>query len=141
MHMPSKRIITLQVLTLTLFAALSARAQVVTATLTGIISDPSGATVAGAKVKAVNTGTNLSREAVSDAAGVYTIPALAPGEYRIEVEQAGFKRQVLPGIVLQVAQEARVNVPLQVGEVSESVTVASAAPLVNSENSTVGGVI
>ena len=60
---------------------------------------------------------------------------------RIEVEQAGFKRQVLPGIVLQVAQEARVNVALQVGEVSESVTVASAAPLVNSENSTVGGVI
>ena len=136
-----KLIATLRIFALALLVTFAVRAQVVTATLTGIVTDPSGATVAGAKVKAVNVGTNLSREAVSDSAGVYTIPALSPGEYRIEVEQAGFKRQVLPGIVLQVAQEARVNVALQVGEVSESVTVASAAPLVNSENSTVGGVI
>jgi hypothetical protein len=136
-----KLITALRVFALALLVTFAARAQVVTATLTGIVTDPSGATVAGAKVKAVNAGTNLSREAVSDSTGVYTIPALSPGEYRVEVEQAGFKRQVLPGIVLQVAQEARVNVALQVGEVSESVTVASAAPLVNSENSTVGGVI
>lgn len=136
-----KVITALRVFTLTVLFTLAARSQVVTATLTGIVTDPTGASVAGAKVKAVNTGTNLSREAVTDSAGVYTIPALSPGEYRLEVEQPGFKRQVLPGIVLQVAQEARVNVALQVGEVSESVTVASAAPLVNSENATVGGVI
>lgn len=117
------------------------RAQVVNATLTGIVTDPTGAAVSGAKVTAVNTGTNLSHEAATDSEGVYTIPALSPGEYRLQVEQPGFKRGVLSGIVLQVAQEARMNVTLQVGEVSESVTVASSAPLVNSENATVGGVI
>ncbi len=117
------------------------RAQVVNATLTGIVTDPTGATVAGAKVTAINAGTNLSHDAVSDSSGTYTIPSLTPGEYRLEVEQPGFKKIVLSGIVLQVAQEARVNVPLQVGQVSESVTVASAAPLVNSENATVGSVI
>ncbi len=129
----------LWILILANFASLSA--QVVDATLTGIITDPTGATVAGAKVDATNTGTNLSHEAVSDSSGVYTIPALTPGVYRLEVAQPGFKKQVLSGIVLQVAQEARINVALQVGEVSESVTVASAAPLVNSENATVGSVI
>src|SRR5882757_10135823 len=128
-------------LTLALSSVLLIRAQVVNATLTGVVTDPSGASVPGAKIKAINAGTNLSHEAKSDSSGVYTIPALNPGEYRVEVEQAGFKRQVLSGIVLQVAQEARVNIALQVGEVTESVTVASAVPLVNSENSTVGSVI
>jgi hypothetical protein len=117
------------------------RAQVVDATLTGIVTDPTGATVGGAKVTAINTGTNVPREVLSDSAGAYTISALTPGEYRLEVEQAGFKKQVLSGIVLQVAQAARLNVTLQVGQITESVTVASAAPLVNSENATVGSVI
>jgi hypothetical protein len=133
--------VVLRLLILILSSVVLVRAQVVNATLTGIVTDTSGAVVPNAKIKAINTGTNLPHEALSDASGVYTIPALSPGEYRVEVEQAGFKRQVLSGIVLQVAQEARVNVTLQVGEVSESVTVASAAPLVNSENSTVGSVI
>jgi len=116
-------------------------AQVVNATLTGIVSDASGATVSGVKVAATNTGTNISHEAKSDSAGVYTIPALAPGEYRLEASQPGFKKQVVSGVVLQVAEQARLNVTLQVGEVSESVSVVAAAPLVNSENATVGSVI
>ncbi|MDQ2948453.1 MAG: TonB-dependent receptor, partial [Acidobacteriota bacterium] len=126
---------------LILLFAPTLQAQVVNATLIGIVTDPSGATVAGARVTAINTGTNVAHEAQADSDGVYTIPALAPGEYRLEVAQPGFKKQLLSGIVLQVAQEARVNVTLQVGELSESVTVASSAPLVNSENATVGSVI
>ncbi len=115
--------------------------QVVNATLTGIVTDPSGATVSGGKVTATNTGTNIVHEATTDAAGVYTLPALSPGEYRLEATQPGFKKEVVSGIVLQVAQEARVNIALQVGEVSDSVSVVAATPLVNSENAMIGSVI
>src|SRR5437879_7492291 len=104
------------------------RAQVVNATLTGIVTDPTGASVEGARLRAINTGTNQVHETASSSGGTYSIPALAPGEYRLEAEQAGFKKQVLSGIVLQVAQEARVNVTLEVGQVTESVNVASSVP-------------
>lgn len=139
--MSSKLPLLLRVLILVFSIVILGYSQTVDATLTGIVTDPTGASVSDAKIKVVNTGTNISHDATSDSSGVYTVPALAPGEYRIEVEQTGFKRQVLSGIVLQVAQEARVNIALQVGEVSESVTVGSSAPLVNSENATIGGVI
>ena len=117
------------------------RAQVTNATLTGIVSDPSGAPISGAKVTATNTGTNQRHETSSASDGIYTIPALTPGQYQLTVEQAGFKMEVLSGIVLQVSQEARMNVTMQVGQVNESVTVSSAAPLVNSENASIGSVI
>ena len=139
--MSSKLPSLLRMLILVVMSAFLMHAQAVDATLTGIVTDPTGAAVAGAKIKVINTGTNIAHEATSDSSGVYTVPALNPGEYRIEVEQPGFKRQVLSGIVLQVAQEARANIALQVGEVSDSVTVSSSIPLVNSENATVGGVI
>src|SRR6516164_5231508 len=86
----------LWILILAHFASLNA--QVVEATLTGIITDPTGATVAGAKLTATNSGTNQSHEAVSDSSGVYTIPALTPGIYHLEVTQPGFKKQVISGI-------------------------------------------
>ncbi len=121
--------------------ALNLHAQVVNANLTGNVIDGSGAGVPGAKVTAINTGTNRAQEATADSSGAYNIPSLLPGEYRVEVEQKGFKKEVLSGIVLQVAQNARLNVTLQVGEVTDSLTVESAAPLVNSDNATVGGVI
>ena len=139
--MSSKLPIVLRFLALAVASVLVAAAQSTDATLTGIVTDSSGAAVSGAKVAAINAGTNIRHESQADSSGVYTIPALVPGEYRLEVSQSGFKREVLSGIILQVAQEARVNATLQVGEVSESVTVASAAPLVNSENATVGSVI
>lgn len=131
----------LVVISLLLAANSVLEAQVVNATLTGVITDSTGSAVEGAKITAVNTGTNRAQEAVSNNAGSYTIAALIPGEYRVEVEQVGFKKELLSGVVLQVAQEARLNVTLQVGAVTESVNVESAAPLVNSESATVGGVI
>ena len=139
--MDSSRKALARYLTLLFLFSYALSAQVVNATLTGIVMDPTGAAVSGAKVTAVNIATNQSHDATSDTSGVYTIPALAPGEYRLETEQPGFKREVQSGIVLQVAQEARVNVTLQVGQVSESISVAASTPLVNSENATVGTVI
>lgn len=115
--------------------------QVVTATLTGSVRDATGAYVAGARIRAINVATNLDRETVSDSAGVYSLTALSPGEYRLESEHPGFKKTVLSGIVLQVNQQARVDVALQLGQVSESVSVEASAPLVETETPVVGGVI
>lgn len=116
-------------------------AQVITATLTGIVRDASGAIVAGANIRAVNVGTNLDRSTVSDSAGNYSIPALSPGEYRIESEHEGFKKAMLSGIVLQVNQQARVDIHLQLGQVSETVSVAATVPLINTETPAIGSVI
>jgi hypothetical protein len=128
-------------LSLALSGTGSLEAQMVNATLTGFVHDSSGAAVAAATIVVTNQGTNLTRRTTTDGTGAYTVPALPPGEYRLEVEQPGFKKQVMPGIVLQVAQEARVDVALELGQVSESVTVSAAAPLINSENPMIGGVV
>ena len=116
-------------------------AQVVNATLTKIRNGPHGAAVAGVKVTAINTGTNIPHEAISDSEAYITIHPSRLEDTGWKPRSPGFKKQVISGIVLQVADQARVNVTLQVGEVSESVSVVAVAPLVNSENATVGSVI
>ena len=81
------------------------RAQVTSATLTGVVRDATGASIPEAKITITNIATNISREASSDAAGNYTVPSLVPGEYRVEAEKSGFKKAVLTGVILQVAQQ------------------------------------
>ena len=123
-----------------LFAGLMS-AQVPTATMTGVVQDGSGALVPNVKVTATNTSTNLSREAVTDESGTYRIPALNPGPYRLEAQASGFKTAAVTEIVLEVGQQVRVDVQLQVGELSQSVEVTGAAALVNTESPLIGGVI
>ena len=120
-------------------AALSA--QVPTAVLTGIVKDSSGAVIANVKVVAINTGTNLTREAVTDESGTYRIPALNPGPYRLEAETVGFKKATASDIVLEVGQQARVDVEMQVGDVTQTLEVTGRPSLVNTENNQIGGVI
>ena len=91
--------------------------------MTGVVQDASGAFVPNVKVTATNTNTNLSREAITDASGTYRIPALNPGPYRLEAQAAGFKTAAVNGLVLEVAQQVRVDVQLQVGELCQSVEV------------------
>jgi hypothetical protein len=117
------------------------QAQVVTATLTGAVKDPSDSVLPGVRVTATNAATNLSRETITDQTGTYTFPNLNPGEYKIEAELSGFKKAVLSGIVLQVAQRARMDIALEVGELTETVTVESAAPIVDTESPTIGSVV
>jgi hypothetical protein len=124
-----------------LFFAAIASAQVNKATITGIVRDASGAAIPGVKVVAVNAGTNLSSETASGASGDYSIPALNPGEYRVEAESAGFKKAVLANIVLQVNQQARIDLILEVGQVTESVDVHATTPALETESPIVGGVI
>jgi hypothetical protein len=116
-------------------------AQNIYASLAGTVHDPSGAVVSGASITATNAGTGLTRTAVSDARGAYLINVLPAGTYTIVVSLKGFKETVLRGIVLQVNQQAREDVALEVGAVDETVTVEGTLPLVQSENSSIGQVV
>jgi hypothetical protein len=112
-----------------------------TGTLVGTVTDAKGGVLAGAKVSVKNTGTNAVREVVTSATGEYSVPLLPPGVYEITVENTGFKRNVISGIKLEVDQTIRVDAALEVGELSQQVTVTEAAPLLQTDTSTVGQVI
>ncbi len=103
-------------------------------TLTGTIMDPGGAVIPGAAITLTNPETGVVNRTESTATGAYAIPSVPAGTYELSVESEGFNRHVQPGIRLQVAQTARVDVTLQIGSVSESVTVTSAAPLLKTED-------
>ena len=121
--------------------AISAAAQGVRATLVGRITDESGAVIPKAKIKIVNVATNESRVADASGTGDFALPQLSPGEYVLTVEQPGFNTAVRRGIVLETGQEARIDVALQAGTLTQEVSVSATAPLVSSENATVGNVV
>lgn len=116
-------------------------AQEFRATLTGRITDPTDAPVAGATVTAVNTGTNQRSSAKSDTRGNYTIPFLQPGDYSVTVELEGFKKITRGGIELNVNQSATLDFKLELGTVSQEVTVSAEAPLLEQSNADRGGLI
>jgi hypothetical protein len=124
---------------LALAAALSA--QIGTAELSGTVTDSSGASVPGAKVTIVNVDTAQTRETVSDQAGNYLITLIPPGKYNLSVEASGFRKTVRNDVVLEVNQRAKVDFAMQVGEVSETVEVTAAPPLLESQSSSIGTVI
>ncbi len=111
------------------------------ATLTGTVSDRTGAVLVGAKVRVTHEATNLSTVAETNESGRYFIPSLKPGVYTVSASHAGFKTLVNSGVTLQVNQTARLDLTLEVGEVSEQVTVSAEAPLLQSETSSRGAVI
>jgi len=114
-------------------------AQLTTATLVGTISDQGGASVPSASVTARNTDTGLVRTVTSDQDGNYRIDVLPVGNYEIEVSAtSGFKKGVQKGIVLRVNDTARVDMTLEVGAVSEQVTVTSAPPEINTSTVELG---
>ncbi|MBC7924594.1 MAG: TonB-dependent receptor [Bryobacteraceae bacterium] len=117
------------------------RAQKVTATVVGVVSDPSGAAIAEALISARNTGTNATKSARTDVSGNYSLTYLPPGTYEITAEAPGFKRTRSSALELQVDQTGRVDLKMEVGAVTESVLVEASAPLVSSETSSVGQVI
>jgi hypothetical protein len=110
---------------LALFLILTAAlwAQDFRATVTGVVTDPSGAVVPNAGVKAVNTATNETKEVQTDAKGVYTIPYLDPGVYDFEFTAAGFRALKRETITLQVVQKLNLSVALTIGQANEQVTV------------------
>ena len=113
----------------------------VTASITGTVKDTSGAVVPGATITVRQTETGLTRTAETDASGNYTVPSLPVGQYEVSVEKEGFKRQVRSGITLVVAQQAVLNLSLEVGAVTQQVTVTGEAPLVNTTLSSTSGLV
>jgi len=109
--------------------------------ITGVVNDSTGAVIVGAKVTATNTGTNATRVAASNDAGIYSFPAMQPGAYTLKVEMAGFKSFTETGIQLQVQQTARIDVTMEVGEVTQTIEVSGGGALLTTENATVGTVI
>ncbi|HEY3128910.1 MAG TPA: TonB-dependent receptor [Acidobacteriota bacterium] len=119
----------------------SVAAQTITATVTGTVMDASGAVIPGVQVVATNEGTNISYSALSNDAGVYTIPFLPVGTYVITGELSGFKKAVTNPIKLEVGQIARVDIKLELGEISQQVNVVGLAPILQTETTSVGDVI
>ncbi len=129
------------VLALTLFAALGAFAQY-RASIQGTVLDSQGAAIAGAKVTVIAKDTGLTQVATTDETGVYSVPRLAPGLYTVTVEQAGFKKKVIDNVNVIAEQPNAVNVTMDVGQVTESVTVnGDELPAIDTESGVIAGTV
>jgi len=117
------------------------RAQSINAGLTGRVSDPSHAVIAGAKIAAISAGTNLHYETLTNASGEYHLSNLPPNDYRIEVEKPGFKRSVRPDVTLHVQDALVIDFEMALGAASETINVEAGALLVNTESATVSTVV
>ena len=110
-------------------------------TITGTITDPSGAAIAGAKIIARNTQTNTLVQGGSSGDGTSSMPYLLPGPYTISVEVQGFKRSVRDGVELRISERINLDFTLELGATQESVSVTAEAPLFEVNNATSGQVI
>jgi len=118
-----------------------ARAQVSTASITGVVQDLSGAVVPGATVVATQTKTNASSTVVSDGSGSFSLPALPVGPYTLKVSAAGFGTQQQSGLNLTVGEVASLRIQLAVGDVQQTVNVSDAAPLIDATSATLENTI
>src|SRR5262245_25111452 len=109
--------------------SVAAAAQSTNASVSGRVTDSSKAVVVDARVVAVRTDTNLRRQTTTNESGAYALTNLPPGTYRIEVEKNGFNKTIRPDVVLHVQDALELDFEMSVGAVSESVTVAGGAPL------------
>ncbi|MDQ3748672.1 MAG: TonB-dependent receptor, partial [Acidobacteriota bacterium] len=116
-------------------------AQSFKATITGQVTDSTGAVVPNATVTISETATNQSQTVTTGEDGSYTFTQLTPGAYTLKVEAANFKTLNQTGIVLETSQSLRLNLPLEAGNISEQVTVTAEAPVINTETSSKGEVI
>lgn len=112
-----------------------------TASVVGTIHDSSGALVVGATIRIQNVDTGLARSITTDSSGLYTFSSLPIGHYELTAMAKGFKQAQVPDFVLQVDQKARIDLSLQPGGASETVTVEGIAPLIQTDTSTVNQVV
>ena len=119
-------------------ATVPVSAQEVTASIRGVVVDPSGAGIPKAEVKAVQVETGLARTAVTDRRGAYVLVLLPVGHYRLETTAKGFRKFVQEGITLSVNEAANVPVHLTIGSPTQVVQVRSNAPLIETSSSTLG---
>jgi Carboxypeptidase regulatory-like domain len=111
------------------------------ASVSGTVTDPTGAHVVAASVTALNTATGIATPATTNDAGVYTMPGLPPGKYTFTAEHPGFRREVMTEVDLQVGTVMVLNMGLELGQTSESVEVQATATEVNATSASVGNVV
>lgn len=124
-----------------LAAAISLSAQTVSTEILGLVTDPTGAVIPNAEITARRVATGDLRTARTNETGNYVFPLLEVGEYEVTASSPGFKTEVRRGIVLQLNQKARIDFQLEVGEQAETVEVRGGAPLLATEDATLGSVI
>src|SRR5438046_2384959 len=111
------------------------------ASISGRITDSQGLVLPAVKVQAININTNVAYSAESNGDGLYRISSVPPGIYRVVVEKTGFAEIVKPNVELHVQDDIALNFAMQVGSISQTVTVEGGAPMVNTTNATVGTVV
>jgi hypothetical protein len=139
-HFPSHRTLLVSAACAALSFTAAAYGQT-TASLTGVVTDPTGAVVPNAAIKVTALSTGTERNAVTDSAGIYVVPSLQPGDYKIVVQSSGFGLYTVPRIQLDVDQKITINAQLSVNSEGQTVEVNSAASVIVSDTITVGSVI
>lgn len=124
-----------------IFGTNAAFAQEVTATITGTVTDPSGAAVVGAVVTAKSVERGITYTGESNEAGIYRIPQLPVGQYDLRIEKTGFQTALYPTFTLTMNQIARFDIELKVGQVSQTIEVTGAAPVLKTEATQVDTII
>ncbi len=141
-YIPLRGLVEVSLIVLVLLASgLPCAGQQVNATLTGTVTDASGAVVPAVTLTVKNENTGVVATTTSDAAGLYIFPSLPPGTYTLSTEKSGFQATVISGITLTVYQKATVDVVLAVGRVTQAVEVKGAAPLLSTTSASIGTVI
>lgn len=133
-----------QIAVVSVFVALLALpliAQSPNGTINGLVLDPSNKVIAGADILVINDATGVKYSNKTNNDGIYVVPNLPPGPYRLQVSKAGFKTLIKPDIVLNVQDALSINFTLPVGAVFETVTVEGGVPLVNTESATLSTVV
>lgn len=110
-------------------------------TISGLVVDPSGAVIIGADILLANDATGVQYSTRTNGDGIYLVPSIPPGTYRLQVSKIGFKTLIKPEIVLSVQDALAINFTLPVGAVSEVVTVSGGAPLINTQDAAVSTVV
>ena len=124
-----------------LLSSSTATAQVSSGKVLGVVTDNSGGVLPGASIVLRNLGTGVTRETVSNDRGQYEVPGVQPGRYQIDAEVSGFRRVSHGPIVIQVNQETRLDIVLQLGEVAETITVQGTGTVVQTTTATIGKVV
>ena len=137
-----RRLLTYAILALCLCVRpVAAHGQQDTATIVGTVTDGTGAIVPGATVMVTNVQTNISLTTQTDDRGAFAVPSLRPGEYSLTVELSGFQKTIRTGVILQVAQVARIDLTIQTGQLTETVEVVGNSPILETQTSSRGAVI
>ena len=107
----------------------------------GSVTDQTGGEIAGATVTVIDVARGINRPLTTDAAGEYNAPSLIPGTYTVRAEAKGFKTTERPNVLVEVGTDVRVDLTLQPGEQTQTITVTESVPLINTTNAQIGGVL